>query len=818
MKTNLGSVFLSTRTGCGIFAPRRALPVVALMALLLAAPPSRGASVIQFAVTNCTVTEGCGQLEIPIQRTNNLDTVASVAVTTAALTATPGTNYTTLATNLTFLAREAIKTVSVPILNDGIVGPATKFNVLLSEPGGGAELGSKTNLMVTIWDNDTGLHFYVPALTNDIDAGQAVIKVARGDDGTNRVTVDYTTTNGTAKAGSDYIPAAGTLAFDPGEVLKSFTVPILNNPQPATNRTFSLALSHPSGGGVLGTGSVMTVTISTPRPAIQFDRAIYYAREEAEYVEIRVVRGAGGPAATVDFATSDGVAKAGLDYAGLTNTLQFAVGERLKLVHIPILNDGLKESTEAFRVTLSNPTGAAILGIPRFATVQIFDNDPGLGFTAGAYTMVSRVDLGVAKVAVTRGGDDRLASFTVDYQTTDGTAKAGVDYQATSGILEFQPNDTLKAIPIPILNNPSAKGQNSFTVTLSNPTGGIPLARAATQVKLFHPRFSGGYYPIVPLINARASLRQENGLNLLTWVGDGVLQRADQAAGPLENLAQVSSPYAIKPLLPMSFYQLQSTRSTEVYVPSSYNGKQPLPLILVLHPMGGGGGWMNSYFPLETLANSRGFFFYYPSGTVNATWGSFWNGPDFLNFCGDVDDSGYLRGVIEEIQRQYVVDPKRIYVTGASSGAAMSHRLAIEHADLIAGIAPISGRTYYDPQSVHPSQPVNVLQIEGTEDNYQGGYFDSFGLPVVAEVPGAVRTVQNWARLNGCTDPVVEAAPSLDTTPDVAGLDTTVLRYTQCPPGGVVELWTIKDGWHVPTLSSDSIARIVDWLLAHPKP
>ena len=88
----------------------------------------------------------------------------------------------------------------------------------------------------------------------------------------------------------------------------------------------------------------------------------------------------------------------------------------------------------------------------------------------------------------------------------------------------------------------------------------------------------------------------------------------------------------------------------------------------------------------------------------------------------------------------------------------------------------------------------------------------------VAEAPGAARTVQNWARLNGCQDPVADAAPSLDLSTTVAGIDSTVLRYTRCPPGGAVELWTVNGGNHVPTDSSESLARLVDWLLAHPKP
>jgi polyhydroxybutyrate depolymerase len=205
---------------------------------------------------------------------------------------------------------------------------------------------------------------------------------------------------------------------------------------------------------------------------------------------------------------------------------------------------------------------------------------------------------------------------------------------------------------------------------------------------------------------------------------------------------------------------------------------------------------------------------------VDAARRWFWNGPDFLSFSGpDVDDSGYLRGVIEEIQRRFAVDPKRIYVTGYSSGGAMSHRLALEHADLIAGIASMAGLTYYDPNACRPTQPVNVLHIQGTADGYAGGWLTG-GLPVVAELPGAVRTVQIWAGFNGCQNPVVEAAPSLDLTLQVTGLDTTVLRYTQCPPGGSVELWTVNGGDHLlfwNNLAPHFLEYLVDWLLAHPK-
>ena len=97
----------------------------------------------------------------------------------------------------------------------GLSLEAASVKVLLSQPNG-AELGSRANLTVNILNGNKGLHFYVPTVSINEDAGEVSIKVARGDDGNTRMSVDYATTDGTAIAGQDYSSAAGTIVFDPG--------------------------------------------------------------------------------------------------------------------------------------------------------------------------------------------------------------------------------------------------------------------------------------------------------------------------------------------------------------------------------------------------------------------------------------------------------------------------------------------------------------------------------------------------------------------------------------------------------------------------
>ena len=784
-----------------------------LVSYCCAALLSHAASVLQFPVSTCSVTEGSGRLEVRVTRSGDLGTVVSVDLATVPGTALPGANYTGVATNLTFATGEGRRIVSVPILNDGLVGGGRTFRVVLASVQGDAELGPRASLAVTITDNDKGLHFYVPALSVNEDAGLARIKVARGDDGDHQASVDYATSDVTAKAGQHYTATTGTLVFAPGEVLKSIVAPVRNDVQPGPDRTFRVSLTNATGGGVLGTPWIATVTIQDTDQRVQLGAATYSVREDAAFIRVPLTRGESDSPGTVDFMTADATATAGLDYLRVTNTVRFAPGQREAWVDVPILQDALVEGPETFTVTLSRPTGAAILGSPTSATVSIINIHPGVGFAQPRFTPLPDTD--VASVTVVRGEQAMGAPLRVGYQTRNGSAQAGLDYVAATGKVEFPPGQTLQEIRIPLLRNAAARGARDFSVTLSDPSSGPIAGTGVTTVRILHP---GAWYPVNPPMMATLVWHRGQQGALLTWGPDGALERAESVAGPWVTPASANSPYALRTDSTTGFVRLQTARPTQVYVPRSYDGHSPLPLVLVLHALGFDGDAVIGYYPgLLSLAETKGFFVCAPNGTIAPDGTRFWNGPDFLDFYGSTaDDSAYLRAVVEEIERHFAVDPKRIYSTGVSSGGGMSHRLACDQADLVAAIAPISGGTYYSPDDCHSSQPVHVVEIDGTADLYAGGWIS--GYPVVAEVAGAVRMVQNWARLNGCREPVVEAAPSLDVTSDVTGLETTVLRYTQSPPGGSVELWTLNGGGHAPTLSPGFTAVLIDWFFAHPKP
>ena len=65
--------------------------------------------------------------------------------------------------------------------------------------------------------------------------------------------------------------------------------------------------------------------------------------------------------------------------------------------------------------------------------------------------------------------------MTVDYATADETAEEGEDYTATNGTLTFASGQTSKTITVPIVDDNIEDNGETFTITLSNPTGGAGI-------------------------------------------------------------------------------------------------------------------------------------------------------------------------------------------------------------------------------------------------------------------------------------------------------------------------------------------------------
>jgi polyhydroxybutyrate depolymerase len=253
-------------------------------------------------------------------------------------------------------------------------------------------------------------------------------------------------------------------------------------------------------------------------------------------------------------------------------------------------------------------------------------------------------------------------------------------------------------------------------------------------------------------------------------------------------------------------------------VPVGYAASTPTPLVVLLHGYTASGATQEAYFRLTPVAQARTFLLALPDGT-GPVGGQFWNATDACCAFGqNVDDVAYVTAVIRDMQARFNVDPKRIFLVGHSNGGFMSHRMACERSELIAGIVSLAGAVWNDPSRCTPTSPVNILQVHGTLDAviaYNGGS------AVVGQppYPGAETTVATWAQKNNCTGSMLQSiGGNLDLAADVILSETEREAYMGCPAGAAAELWRIRGGSHVPVFNSDWGNTIYTWLMAHPKP
>ena len=120
----------------------------------------------------------------------------------------------------------------------------------------------------------------------------------------------------------------------------------------------------------------------------------------------------------------------------------------------------------------------------------------------------------------------------------------------------------------------------------------------------------------------------------------------------------------------------------DVYVPSSYAPAKRTPLLLLLHAILFDGDIQEAYFRLGPEAEARGMIYAYPDGTVDSVGTRYWNATeaccDFFDL--NVDDPGYVLDVIDAIERELNVDPRRVWLAGHSNGGFLSNRLVCAHA------------------------------------------------------------------------------------------------------------------------------------------
>jgi polyhydroxybutyrate depolymerase len=231
-------------------------------------------------------------------------------------------------------------------------------------------------------------------------------------------------------------------------------------------------------------------------------------------------------------------------------------------------------------------------------------------------------------------------------------------------------------------------------------------------------------------------------------------------------------------------------RTFKVHVPTSYDGKRAVPLVLDFHGFSSDATEERSVSGQLQQSDKRGFIVVFPEGLARS-----WNGYGCCSTskATEVNDVRFARTVIDWVKARANIDATRVYVTGISNGGSMAHRMACEAADVVRAVAAVSFPLNLD--RCIPRKPITVYSIAGTADTtipYDGAKPDApvsnvAGVPV--RIQSAPASLAAWKGNDGCSSRVTSSAP----------IPGEVLEdvYRQCSGGVRTGLLTIVGGRHV---------------------
>ncbi len=219
-------------------------------------------------------------------------------------------------------------------------------------------------------------------------------------------------------------------------------------------------------------------------------------------------------------------------------------------------------------------------------------------------------------------------------------------------------------------------------------------------------------------------------------------------------------------------------RTYYVYMPSSYNSDESIPLVVVLHPSASSGKGIAAMTGFDAFAETNGFIAVYPDSL-----GFRWNDgrpltPQQLSDTPLQDDLGFINALIDELSTTYNIDQDKVFLSGFANGGAMAFHLICQSPDRFKKVF-IAGTLLWNHHIENcstTSKSPDILLMIGSEDAFAP--LDGVNLDVAEEVEVEHRllsfeeTLDFWVEHHGC-----------DEVSSNTGSDPNFLRYENCEHG-----------------------------------
>ncbi len=259
------------------------------------------------------------------------------------------------------------------------------------------------------------------------------------------------------------------------------------------------------------------------------------------------------------------------------------------------------------------------------------------------------------------------------------------------------------------------------------------------------------------------------------------------------------------------------TRQFIKYIPASYDGSTPVPVIFSLHGLGDN---MNNFSNVgfHQIAEAHNVIVITPVAVVDPLMSAtaWYSGTGFRNFVlnGEVHDIVFISKLVDLLYADTIIALSTFYATGFSMGGFMSNRLACELNGRIAAIASVAG-TIGNGIDCNPGRAVPVCHFHGTADEtvaYEGNNFGN----------DAEQLFEFWANNNSCST-TTDSLNIEDSAND--GITVTKFeRTTDCDDNAETVLYKANGAEHTwlftPNNDIDYTTEIWNFFsnLSHPNP
>jgi hypothetical protein len=435
---------------------------------------------VLLTIADQSVDENAGTATFTVTLSEVSASDVTVEYATGSGTATDGTDYTATNGTLTVLAGATTGTIEVPVTNDADNEDNETATLTLSNPTNATISDATADLVIT---DDDGIEIglstgHSGGSTDNLTVGEGdgtgTFTVTLDQTSSGDITIEYTTSSGTATDGTDYTGTTGTLTIPAGQTTGVVTVPITDDTTDEVTETATITLGNPVGATLnADTTSADFVITDNDGPEIWFSDPsvgdptagnVTVGESDGNATFTVTLSEAPAEDVTVEYATGSGTATDGTDYNGTTGTLTISAGVTTGTIVVPITTDTTDESDETATLTLSNPNNATIGDATSDLVITDDDAPPAISISDGTATEGGTATF---TASLTNPSSEDI---TVEYESSSGTATNGSDFTAVTETLTISAGETTATFDVVTTADAKDELDETGTVTLSNPT------------------------------------------------------------------------------------------------------------------------------------------------------------------------------------------------------------------------------------------------------------------------------------------------------------------------------------------------------------